>query len=163
MDKRVNSPAVNWLPRLALLQECLRTATTVSETGALLIMQRGPPSRYALWRGKPWLAEPKLGELRLVAREGSAPSTSGCRPDAMLFHHRAVLAHCQKLATGAGIAPAFAPSKGAVLRLDDPANQCGVQNAECGISELKNAPTLPWFYSALRIPHSALEIGGPPG
>ena len=58
---------------------------------------------------------------KLVAREGSAPSTSGCRPDAILFHHRAVLAHCQKLATGAGIAPAFAPSKGAVLRLDDPA------------------------------------------
>ena len=26
-----------------------------------------------------------------------------------------------KLAAGAGIAPAFAPSKGAVLRLDDPA------------------------------------------
>jgi hypothetical protein len=30
----------------------------VSETGALLIMQRGPPSRFALWRGKQWLAEP---------------------------------------------------------------------------------------------------------
>ena len=27
----------------------------------------------------------------------------------------------RKLAAGAGIAPAFAPSKGAVLRLDDPA------------------------------------------
>lgn len=25
----------------------------------------------------------------MVAREGSAPSTSGCRPDVMLFHHRA--------------------------------------------------------------------------
>src|SRR5262245_29055598 len=36
-----------------------------------------------------WLAEPKLGERRLVAREGSAPSISGCRPDVMLFHHRA--------------------------------------------------------------------------
>ena len=26
---------------------------------------------------------------KVVAREGSAPPTSGCRPDAMLFHHRA--------------------------------------------------------------------------
>ena len=25
----------------------------------------------------------------MVAREGSAPPTSGCRPDVMLFHHRA--------------------------------------------------------------------------
>ena len=27
----------------------------------------------------------------MVAREGSAPSISGCRPDVMLFHHRAKL------------------------------------------------------------------------
>jgi hypothetical protein len=59
----------------------------------------------------------------------------------ILFHHRAMPAHCQNLAAGAGMgfpslasqvpkgpvrfakrnAPAFAPSKGAVLRLDDPA------------------------------------------
>src|SRR5919106_3809881 len=26
----------------------------------------------------------------MVAREGSAPPTSGCRPDAILFHHQAV-------------------------------------------------------------------------
>src|SRR5262245_67891 len=38
-----------------------------SETGALLIMQRG----------------------KMVARKGSAPPTSGCRPDVILFHHRA--------------------------------------------------------------------------
>ena len=25
----------------------------------------------------------------IVAREGTAPSISGCRPDVMLFHHRA--------------------------------------------------------------------------
>jgi hypothetical protein len=25
----------------------------------------------------------------MVAREGSAPSISGCRPDVILFHHRA--------------------------------------------------------------------------
>ena len=29
-------------------------------------------------------------QLNMVAREGYAPSTSGCRPDVMLFHHRAV-------------------------------------------------------------------------
>src|SRR5688500_6516970 len=27
--------------------------------------------------------------FEMVAREGSAPLTSGCRPDAILFHHRA--------------------------------------------------------------------------
>ena len=32
---------------------------------------------------------PRRLREKLVAREGSAPSTSGCRPDAMLFHHRA--------------------------------------------------------------------------
>jgi hypothetical protein len=26
----------------------------------------------------------------VVAREGSAPPISGCRPDVILFHHRAV-------------------------------------------------------------------------
>jgi hypothetical protein len=30
-----------------------------------------------------------LAHAKLVAREGAAPSTSGCRPDVMLFHHRA--------------------------------------------------------------------------
>ena len=65
----------------------------VSETGALLIMQRGnwspgkvPPPRLL-----------GVGQTRYYFTTG------------------------RKLATGAGIAPAFAPSKGAVLRLDDPA------------------------------------------
>jgi hypothetical protein len=40
---------------------------SVSETDALLITPQG----------------------KMVAREGSAPSTSGCRPDVILFHHRA--------------------------------------------------------------------------
>ena len=31
---------------------------------------------------------------RLVAREGSAPPTSGCRPDMILFHHRAEPVGC---------------------------------------------------------------------
>ena len=26
----------------------------------------------------------------MVAREGTAPSISGCKPDVMLFHHRAI-------------------------------------------------------------------------
>src|SRR5207247_10954889 len=29
--------------------------------------------------------------LKLVARKGSAPPTSGCRPDVILFHHRAAI------------------------------------------------------------------------
>jgi len=36
----------------------------VSETGALLIMQRGPPSRSAQWRGKQWPAELKPGRAK---------------------------------------------------------------------------------------------------
>ena len=51
----------------------------------------------------------------MVALEGSAPPISGCRPDVMLFHHRA------KLAAGDGLAPPRSPSKGDVLLLDDPA------------------------------------------
>jgi hypothetical protein len=38
-------------------------------------------------------------ELKVVAREGSAPSILGCRPGVILFHHRA------KLAAGDGFAP----------------------------------------------------------
>src|SRR5882762_6023220 len=37
----------------------------------------------------------------------------------------------QKLSAGAGIAPAFAPSKGAGLRLDDPAFQGRVRSTKC--------------------------------
>jgi hypothetical protein len=66
---RVNSPSGNWLPRLALPQECLRTATA------------GVRDRHT--------ADYATRHSRMVAREGSAPSTSGCRPDAILFHHRA--------------------------------------------------------------------------
>ena len=36
-----------------------------------------------------WPAEQQPGGRRLVAREGSAPPISGCRPDVILFHHRA--------------------------------------------------------------------------
>src|SRR6266536_2494055 len=32
---------------------------------------------------------PSINLCKLVAREGSAPPTSGCRPDVILFHHRA--------------------------------------------------------------------------
>ena len=35
-------------------------------------------------------------QWKVVAREGSAPSISGCRPDVMLFHHRAVDARIAK-------------------------------------------------------------------
>ena len=120
--------------------------------GALLVMQPGPSLRFVLRRGKQWPAEPKLAERRLVAREGSAPSISGCRPDVILFHHRALLVwnwECRaqngilparkawvlwhsslchhhsalRLAAGDGFAPPRSPSKGDVLLLDDPAGE----------------------------------------
>jgi len=31
-----------------------------------------------------------LRGMEMVAREGSAPSISGCRPDVILFHYRAI-------------------------------------------------------------------------
>ncbi len=62
---------------------------SVSETDALLITPRGPPSRFALRRGKRLARRAVAGRRRLVAREGPAPPISGCRPDVMLFHHRA--------------------------------------------------------------------------
>src|SRR5436190_18281469 len=52
--------------------------------------------------------------LKVVAREGSAPSIPGCRPGVILFHHRA------KLAAGAGFAPTWPPSKGGVLLIRRP-------------------------------------------
>src|SRR5436305_1555871 len=39
----------------------------VSETGALLIMRRGPPSRFALWRGK------QLARRAVTLGEGWSP------------------------------------------------------------------------------------------
>ena len=42
----------------------------------------------------------------MVAREGVAPPISGCRPDVILFHYRAL-----KLAAGNGIAPLTSLSK----------------------------------------------------
>ena len=63
----------NWLPRLGLL----------------------PPSRSALRRTSPLESKAGLAAIacrrRRLAREGSAPPTSGCRPDAILFHHRALI------------------------------------------------------------------------
>jgi hypothetical protein len=50
----------------------------------------------------------------MVAREGSAPSISGCKPDVMLFHHRA-------LAAGDGFAPSTSLSKGDEFLLLHPA------------------------------------------
>ena len=79
----------NWLPRLALLQDirCQRPAHC-------------------------WLCNEAM-----VAREGSAPSTSGCRPDVMLFHHRAVEARPAKLVASPGFAPGPSGSKPGMLRL----------------------------------------------
>jgi hypothetical protein len=78
----------------------------VSEIGALLIMQRG----IQKWSpGK--VLPPRLlgvGQTRYYFTTGRV--FTDC-------HYCAL----SKLAAGAGIAPAFAPSKGAVLRLDDPA------------------------------------------
>ena len=41
----------------------------------------------SLYKSKPQAA---AWRLKMVAREGSAPPISGCRPDVMLFHHQAV-------------------------------------------------------------------------
>src|SRR2546428_1811009 len=91
--------------------------------------------------------------FQMVAREGSAPPISGCRPDVILFHHRAfrnqgidgliglmgstawgkdrtqslnsqpITINSLKMAAGDGLAPPQAPSKGDVLLLDDPAEE----------------------------------------
>src|SRR5690348_1187597 len=36
-------------------------------------------------------------QMKMVAREGSAPPIAGCRPAVMLFHHRAVEARLAKI------------------------------------------------------------------
>src|SRR6266699_7079686 len=56
---------------------------------------------------------------RLVAREGAAPPISGCKPDVILFHHRAE----KELVAGAGFAPTRPPSKGGVLLIRRPGNK----------------------------------------
>ena len=53
----------------------------------------------------------------MVAREGSAPSISGCRPDVMLFHHRAVEARPAKIGCLAWIRTRSVGSKPGMLRL----------------------------------------------
>ena len=59
-------------------------------------------------------------QMEMVARGGSAPPISGCRPDVILFHHRAVKVRFIKMAAGAGLAPAQPPSKGGVLLIRRP-------------------------------------------
>src|SRR5882724_11978195 len=59
----------------------------------------------------------------MVAREGAAPPISGCRPDVILFHHRAVELDLPKLAAGHGLAPPRSPSKGDVLLIRRPGNE----------------------------------------
>src|SRR5438094_181894 len=59
----------------------------------------------------------------MVAREGSAPPISGCRPDVMLFHYRAGRSSTSKLAAGDGLAPPQSPSKGDVLLIRRPGNE----------------------------------------
>ena len=56
-------------------------------------------------------------QLNMVAREGYAPSTSGCRPDVMLFHHRAVETRPVKMVASPGFAPGPSGSKPGMLRL----------------------------------------------
>jgi hypothetical protein len=77
---------------VALLHECLRTATTdVGQARCYLAFQ---------------------------ALQISCPSETFASRKAITLGGNCVR---PELATGAGVAPAFAPSKGAVLRLDDPA------------------------------------------
>src|SRR5580658_9083878 len=58
----------------------------------------------------------------MVAREGSAPSTSGCRPDVILFHHRAVLAHGHDWLPGLDLHQHKRLQRALSYELDDPAN-----------------------------------------
>jgi hypothetical protein len=61
------------------------------------------------------------------------------------------------LAAGAGIAPAFAPSKGAVLRLDDPAFlKAKIEDGEWKIAKMS-------FPSSIFNPPSSLETTGGAG
>ena len=60
-------------------------ALPFSETGVQTSTLSGKMARRTVAR-----------ERRLVAREGSAPPISGCRPDVILFHHRAVEARLAK-------------------------------------------------------------------
>ena len=57
----------------------------------------------------------------MVAREGSAPSTSGCRPDVILFHHRAVLAHGHDWLPGLDLHQHKRLQRALSYELDDPA------------------------------------------
>ena len=60
----------------------------------------------------------------MVAREGTAPSTSGCRPDVMLFHHRAFAGHQRDcLAASLGFAPRPSGSKPGMLRVTPRGNE----------------------------------------
>ena len=57
------------------------------------------------------------------------------------------------VAAGAGIAPAFAPSKGAVLRLDDPAIERKNWNAEPGVETTRSHRKQSIPHSAFYTPH----------
>lgn len=111
----------------------------VSETGALLIMQRGNKlarhpklKRASICGSTHKLARHsfawRVPKRRMVAREGIAPSTSLCKRDMILFHHRALkrtrksyIANGKwRLAAGDGFAPPQSPSKGDVLRIRRP-------------------------------------------
>ena len=67
-----------WMIRLEIQWSCLRQLNDMP----LRAMRFGPAS-YALWH---------CDEQSLVARKGSAPPISVCRPDVMLFHDPAKVA-----------------------------------------------------------------------
>jgi hypothetical protein len=78
----------------------------------------------------------------MVAREGSAPPISGCRPDVILFHHRA-----EKIATTIGIKLA---NNVAILQIcicKQPlyafyviGNNIGTNDQECTYQEASRSP-----------------------
>ncbi len=110
----------NWLPRLVLLQvlRCQRPAHS-----GLCNEARRRALRYgAASNGSP----SRSSERRLVARKGSASPTSGCRPDVILFHHRAGRARLAKAGRWGWNRTSIRAFKGrggrvqTLLRLDDP-------------------------------------------
>ena len=68
----------------------------------------------------------------MVAREGSAPSISGCRPDVMLFHHRG-----ENWLPGLDLHQHKRLQRALSYELDDPAEE--VQSYKCGMQNEKPA------------------------
>ena len=82
---------------------------------------RSRSGKYGAVNFGPTLRLPQSA-LRVVAREGTAPSTSGCKPDVMLFHHRAVEARPAKTGCRGWICTGIRAFKGRCPTIRRPGN-----------------------------------------